>query len=141
MSNSTFGILADFVAVLHIAYAGTIVLGLFLILCGYVMRWNWVYNPWLRSVHLIMILIVVAEAWLGVTCPLTTWEIELRNLADQPFDGHSGLAKSIHFLLFFDAPWWVFTACYTVCGFLIILTLVLVPPCWKKPQEPAQQIW
>ncbi len=139
MNNNFYGFLADFTAVLHIAYAGTIVLGLVLILCGFVMQWEWVRNRWLRGVHLTMILIVVAEAWAGVTCPLTTWEDQLRTLAGQPFDGDSGLAKSIHFLLFFDAPWWVFTACYTICGMLIVMTLILVPPQWRSPQKTVPQ--
>ena len=141
MSGHAYGLLADFLAVMHIAYAGTIVLGLVLILCGYALRWKWVRNPWLRGIHLIMIVIVVSEAWVGVTCPLTTWEAELRRLAGQSFDGESGLAKSIHYLLFFDAPWWVFTGCYTVCGTLIVLTLVLVPPHWKKPPETVSKVW
>lgn len=141
MNNKIYGFLADFIAVAHIAYAGTIVLGLVLILIGYFTRWQWVRNPWLRGIHLAMILIVVAEAWAGVTCPLTIWEDQLRTLAGQSFDGESGIAQAIHFLLFFDAPWWVFTACYTICGTMIVLSLVLVPPHWRKPQEPVSQDW
>ncbi len=137
ISTSTYGILADVVALLHIAYASVIVFGLLLIFTGFIRNWKWIRNPWFRCVHLIMIAIVVYEAWAGITCPLTVWERELRTLAQQPFDGESFLGQSIHFLLFFDAPWWVFTLCYSICGFLILLSLILVPPNWSK-QEPVE---
>ncbi|MCB9953066.1 MAG: DUF2784 domain-containing protein [Planctomycetaceae bacterium] len=132
MSPTLYGILADIVAVLHILYAGSIVVGLFLILIGGARGWKWVRQPWLRSIHLGMIAIVVAEAWLGIVCPLTVWEEKLRALAGQPFDGNSVVARTIHYLLFFDAPWWVFTACYTICGTLIFGTLLLVPPNFSR---------
>lgn len=131
MSPDTYGYLADLVAVLHLTYAAMIVVGLALILLGRWLHWKWVRNPWIRSVHLGMILIVVYEAWAGITCPLTVWETQLRTRARQPFDGHSFLARTIHQLLFFDAAWWVFTACYTVCGALVVASLVLVPPRWS----------
>ncbi|WP_417850764.1 DUF2784 domain-containing protein [Thalassoglobus sp.] len=128
MDIEIFGVLADFVALLHIAYAAVIVIGLLMILLGYFLKWKWIRNPWFRCIHLIMIAIVVYEAWAGITCPLTVWERELRTLAQQPFDGESLIGKSVHFLLFFDAPWWVFTTCYSLCGALVLTTLILVPP-------------
>jgi len=135
MNEQTYGILADLVAILHIAYAGAIVIGLLLILIGYFRQWAWVRNRWFRAIHLIMIAIVVYEAWAGITCPLTVWEKNLRSLANQPFDGHGVLAKTIHQLLFFDASWWVFTAAYSACGLMIILSIFLVPPQWGRTTE------
>ena len=132
MSTNLYGFLADLVAVLHFAYAATIVLGLLLILVGRMRKWDWVRRPVWRIVHLVMIAIVVYEAWAGITCPLTVCERDLRNLAGQPFDGNSILAAWIHKVLFFDAPWWVFTTCYTVCGGLILLSLVCAPPDWSR---------
>lgn len=132
MNEQTYGIFADLVALLHIAYAGAIVVGLLLILIGYFREWAWVRNRWFRATHLIMIAIVVYEAWTGIKCPLTVWERNLRTLAKQPFDGDGFLAKTIHQLLFFDAPWWVFTAAYTLCGLMIFASLLLVPPRWER---------
>ncbi|MEZ5939831.1 MAG: DUF2784 family protein [Planctomycetaceae bacterium] len=63
----------------------------------------------------------------GDCLPLTVWEENLRVLAEQPFDGNSVVGQAIHYLLFFDAPWWVFTACYTACGALVLGSLLLVP--------------
>ncbi|MEW4487876.1 DUF2784 domain-containing protein [Thalassoglobus sp. JC818] len=132
MNESNYALLADLVAVVHLAYAATIVIGLLLVLCGGIAGWKWVRNRWFRIIHLLMILIVVAEAWAGVTCPLTTLEESLRAKANQPFDGDGFLAGLVHQLLFFDAPWWVFTMCYTVCGLLILVSLSFVPPDWSS---------
>ena len=63
---------ADFVVTLHAAYVGFVVIGFVLILLGVVRKWDWIRNLWFRLIHLAMILVVVAEAWLGIVCPLTT---------------------------------------------------------------------
>lgn len=128
MTKHSYAILADLVAVLHIAYAGTIVIGLLLIFFGYLRAWQWGRNPWFCTIHLGMIIIVVYEAWAGITCPLTIWERHLRDLAGQPFDGNGILAKAIHQLLFFDAPWYIFTSAYSICGLLVLTSIFLVPP-------------
>jgi len=73
-----YRILADLVLVIHLAYAGFIVLGMAAILLGIVLKWQWVRNFWFRLIHLIMIAIVVEESILGVICPLTDWEDQLR---------------------------------------------------------------
>jgi len=127
MSPEDWSTRADHVAIAHLAYAGFIVLALIAILIGYLRKWKWVRHFWFRAIHLLMIGIVVAEAWLGITCPLTTWEISLRDRAGQGFDG-TPIAQFVHSFLFYDASWWVFTMCYTACGLLIVSTLVLVPP-------------
>jgi len=131
MTPTDYSFWADIVAVAHLAYAGLIVFALLIILMGYLMKWHWVHNPWFRVIHLVMIGIVVAEAWLGITCPLTTWEISLRKQAGTGFDG-TAVAQFVHSFLFYDAPWWVFTTCYTACGALIVFTLYLVPLRWSQ---------
>ena len=42
--------------------------------------WEWVRNWWFRVAHLVAILIVAAEAFLDIPCPLTEWEYRLREL-------------------------------------------------------------
>lgn len=136
MSQADYSFWADFVAVAHLAYAGFIVVALVVILFGYLKKWQWVRNRWFRTIHLVMIGIVVAEAWLGITCPLTTWEISLRRQAGTGFDG-TAVGQFVHGFLFYDAPWWVFTASYTACGALIVVTLLLVPPKWSTSTSVA----
>lgn len=140
MSAETARLLADVVAVAHLAYAGFIVLALLLILVGYLRRWRWVSNRWFRGIHLVMIAIVVAEAWLGIICPLTTLEAHLRDNAGQSFDD-TPVAVFVHGFLFYEAPWWVFTACYTLCGALIVASMGLVPIQWRtKPTKSVTEV-
>ena len=79
-----------------------------------------------------MILIVVVQALLGIMCPLTVWEQALRRLAGQQTYRGAFVANLVHDLLFFDAPPWVFTVCYCSFGLLVVLTLVLAPPRFRR---------
>ena len=123
-----FRILADLIVILHMAFVAFVVLGLLAVLWGALRNWEWVHNIWFRFLHLAAILLVVLEAWCGVTCPLTAWEHDLRNLAgDTSYEG-AFIANLVHELLFFEAPPWVFTLCYTLFGLLVTATFWLIPP-------------
>jgi len=119
---------ANGVLILHMGYVAFVVLGLFLILAGGVLGWKWVRNSWFRAAHLLAITIVVFEAWLNITCPLTTLEDWLRVKAgDGAYDGDF-IAIWLHRLLFFDLPPWVFTFGYSLFGAAVLSGLLLVPP-------------
>src|SRR5581483_1824110 len=105
---------ADVVVLLHAAYVLFVIAGFLLTLIGCFACWKWIRNPWFRGVHLAMIGIVVAEAWCGITCPLTTWEQELRERAGQQSYQGAFVANVVHNCLFYDAPPWVFAVAYTV---------------------------
>jgi len=60
--------------------------------------------------HFVAIGIVVAQAWLGVLCPLTSLEMFFRERAGGATYQGSFIAHWLHALLFSDAPLWVFTA-------------------------------
>lgn len=128
---------ADAIVLLHMSYVLFVIVGFLLTLVGCVLRWRWIRNPWFRGIHLAMILIVVAEAWLGITCPLTTWEYELRQLAGQEVYQGAFIANLVHDLLFYDAPPWVFTVLYTAFGLGVLATFLMAPPQWKR--ETAHQ--
>lgn len=129
---------ADAVVFLHMAYVLFVIAGFLLTLVGAVLRWRWIRNPWFRGIHLAMILIVVAEAWLGITCPLTTWEYQLRQLAGQEAYQGAFFANLVHELLFYDAPPWVFTVLYTMFGLGVLATFLMAPPRWKR--ETTSQV-
>ena len=61
---------ADAVVLVHFSYVAFVVVGLAAILLGLARRWGWVRNVWFRSLHLLAILVVAAEAVCGITCPL-----------------------------------------------------------------------
>ena len=73
-----YALLADAVLVLHTGIVLFVVGGLLLVVLGNWRGWPWVNRPWFRLAHLAAITAVVAESWLGLTCPLTTLEWWLR---------------------------------------------------------------
>ena len=127
-----YALAADVVVVLHIAYVLFVLFGFLLTIAGIVRGWNWIRNLWFRGLHLATILIVVAEAWLGITCPLTTWENTLRRLAGETGYAGSFIGRLLHELLFFDLPPWVFTIIYTAFGVAVAATWIVAPPRRRK---------
>jgi hypothetical protein len=120
-----FLLLADAVLVIHFLLVLFVIFGMVAIVCGRLRGWTWIYGRTFRISHLIVIAIVVAQAWLGRLCPLTALESDLRLKS-----GHSGYSESFiaHWLrqmLFYDAEAWVFTAIYSVFGALVLIFWVI----------------
>jgi hypothetical protein len=111
--------MADLVLLAHLAYVAFVLLGQVLILAGGLRRWQWVKNPWFRWAHLAAIGVVVAQAWLGIICPLTDLEMALREKAGDPTYEGTFIAHWLHQILFFDAPPWAFTLGYTLFGLAV----------------------
>jgi Protein of Unknown function (DUF2784) len=132
-----YRVLADLTVVVHFAYVLFVIVGLLLTLVGWARRWDCVKNRWFRGIHLAMILVVVLEAWAGITCPLTSLEKWLRDLAGQAAYQGDFLASWVHEAMFFEASPSVFTIAYTLFGGLVVLTLWFVPPRWRRsPVSP-----
>jgi hypothetical protein len=124
--------LADVVVLIHAAYVLFVVFGLLAILVGSVCRWAWISNFWFRAVHLLMIAAVVAQAWLGRACPLTTLENHLRLRAGQSTYPGDFIAHWVHEAIFVDAAPWAFTICYSLFGLAVLATFVVTPPRWPR---------
>ena len=123
-----YRILADIVLTLHALFVFFVVGGLVVVWLGAILNWPWVRNLWFRLSHLCAIAVVVLQTWLEVICPLTTWEQQLREKAGQASYTGSFVAHWLHELLFFDAPNWVFTVCYTAFAGLVLGSWFFVPP-------------
>lgn len=129
MDSSTLLLLAaDLILVLHLSFVGFVVVGLLLIYIGKARAWAWVRNPWFRLAHLGAMGIVVAQSWAGLICPLTTLEMALRARAGSAVYAGTFLSHWLEELLYYDAPAWVFVACYTAFGALIVMSWFLVRP-------------
>ena len=102
-----YAIAADALLLIHVLVVAFIVLGQAAILLGKWRGWQWVRNPWFRWGHLAAIAIVVAQAWLGILCPLTTWEMTLRERAGDAVYAGSFIAHWLQQLLYYRAPPWV----------------------------------
>lgn len=130
---------ADLVVFVHAAYVTFVIFGLVATLAGVVLHWKWIRNFWFRSIHLSMIGIVVFEALVGITCPLTTLEHRLRLAAGQQSSSGSFVGRWMHELLFFEAPPWVFTVVYCVFGAIVLATFALAPPRWSRMKQVAAE--
>lgn len=124
-----YGVLADLLAAVHVAYIAYVLVGEGFILVGWRRGWKWARNFWFRATHLLAIGIVVVEGAVGVRCPLTVWEEWLRVKAGQPVTGQTFVGRLLHAILFYeDTPQWVFTALHTGFGAIVLVTLFLCRP-------------
>jgi hypothetical protein len=128
LSPGAAGLLADAVLVLHVGIVAFVVLGLLVIPMGARRRWRWVRDIRWRAVHVLLMLFIALQAWLGALCPLTLWEQALRRHAGQATYGESFIEHWLARLIFFDAPWWAFVAAYTAFAALVLLAWVRVRP-------------
>ncbi len=129
--NQVFLRLADSVLALHLAVVAFVVGGLVFIIIGNLLRWRWVNALWFRLAHLAAIAVVAAEAWFGVTCPLTTLEMWLRaksGAATAATHSESFVGYWLHRLLFYSAPPWVFALAYSVFALLVVGAWFRFPP-------------
>jgi hypothetical protein len=119
---------ADAILLLHAMFVIFVVAGLILILVGKKYSWLWIRNPWFRLAHLLAITVVVIQALMGASCPLTIWEMELRFLAgDKTYSG-AFIAYWIETFLYYRAPPWVFTLIYALFGACVGLSWFWVRP-------------
>jgi hypothetical protein len=118
---------ADLVTVIHAGYVAFVVIGFVAILVGGAAGWHWVRNIYFRVVHLTMILFVCCEALIGATCPLTVWENMLRVKGGESGYSRDFVGYWFDWLIFYDAPPWVFTSVYLTFGASVLLAFWFVP--------------
>jgi hypothetical protein len=123
-----YSLLADITLLVHFAIVLFVVGGLLLIVLGNVMSWPWVNTTWFRALHLLAILIVVAESLLGIECPLTTLENWLRIQAGQGVYQGSFIQFWVHQVMFYSAPGWVFATVYAAFAALVVAAWWRWPP-------------
>ena len=129
--------LADAVLITHALFVAFVIVGLLVILVGGWRNWAWVRNRWFRLAHFAAIGLVVAQAWLGVHCPLTVLENALRRRASEQTYPRGFVAYWVGSILFYDAPAWVFILAYTAFGLLVLAALWLVPVRWRKKRTSS----
>ena len=119
---------ADLILITHVLFVGFVVFGLITILLGKFLNWGWVRNPWFRLAHLAAIGVVVLQAWLGAICPLTIWEMALRERAGDAVYSGSFIAHWLGTLLYYRLPDWVFVVCYSLFGAFVVFAWYWVRP-------------
>ncbi len=122
--------LAALVMGLHLLLVAFVVLGLPVIVIGNWRGWRWANAPTWRWLHLATIVIVAAEAWFGVVCPLTALEHALAARVGAMTNDHPAgfIASWIQRLLYYDLPPWVFVLAYTGFALAVIAASLAWPP-------------
>ena len=128
MSEPPYQLLADVVLSLHVAIVVFVGGGLVLIIVGNLCAWHWVNVLWFRLAHLAAIAIVVAEAWFGAVCPLTSLEMWLRAKARATTYAGTFIEHWLQRILYYEAPAWVFTLGYTIFALIVVATWWYFPP-------------
>jgi hypothetical protein len=121
-------VLADIILIIHFLFVLFVVGSLPLIWIGEWMRFEFVRNLRFRLAHIVAILFVVVESFIGMVCPLTLLEDRLRG-------GESGgnfIQRWLHRILFYDVPGWMLTMIYVLFAILVIITFKLLPPRLRK---------
>jgi hypothetical protein len=121
-------IVADIILLIHVLFVLFVVFGLLLILTGKIFAWGWVHNFSFRITHLVAIGVVVLQSWLGLICPLTVWEMDLRARADDSVYEGSFIAYWMQSLLYYRAEEWVFILLYTLFAVLVVASWYWVRP-------------
>ncbi len=121
-------LLADAILIIHFLFVLFVVCGLALTWLGAWRGWRWIRSLSFRVAHLAAIVFVACESLLGIVCPLTEWEDALRNTTGSATQGKSFIARWVHYLMFFSAPEWVFTALYVAFALAVAATCWFIPP-------------
>ena len=127
-----YQLLANATLILHVAIVAFVVGGLALIIAGNLRAWRWVNALWFRLAHLAAIAIIVAEAWFGAVCPLTSLEIWLRAKARTATYTGSFIEYWLRRILYYEAPSWVFTVGYSLFGLVVVVTWWYFPPRFRR---------
>ena len=108
----------------HLMLATAMVAGFLVIPIGYKFCWSWVQHRNLRISHASIMGFIAVETIVGLTCPLTILEYELRgDRSPQSFVGHW-----IQQILYWDLPHETFIALYFCCFVWVIFLWKRCPP-------------
>jgi hypothetical protein len=129
--------LADAVLLLHFGVVVFVVGGLAAVVVGNLRAWRWVNSLGFRLAHLAAIGVVVVQSLLGKLCPLTVLESWLRERAGESAYATSFIEHWVQRVLFYQAPFWVFTLSYTVFGLLVVAAWWRYPPRRRSDHRQA----
>lgn len=127
-AQALYLVAADLLLFTHTLFVAFVVFGLLFVFLGKFFEWGWVRNPLFRLAHLVAIGVVVIQSWFGIICPLTTWEMALREKAGDTTYAGTFVSHWLDAILYYSAPPWVFVVCYTIFGALVLASWFWVRP-------------
>lgn len=132
MEQKGYLIAADAILIVHVVFVVFVIFGLLAVYLGWFFKWSWVRNIWFRLLHLTAIGVVVLQSWFGKICPLTTWEMSLRQSGGDATYSGTFIQHWLHSILYYSAPEWVFILLYTTFGLLVLVSWFLITPKKQK---------
>jgi len=128
-----YDVVADLIVGFHFSYVMFVLLGQVVIVLGWIYKWAFIRNPYFRVIHFLSILVVAMQAIFNVPCFLTIWENNLREMAGQTVEWDiSFIGRLLRLLVFYNFPKWFFTVLHVGFASIVLITLFLVPPRFKK---------
>lgn len=132
-SEQWWGLLADTILLIHVAFVLFIMLGLLLVWTGAAFRWSMVRHRLFRHLHLGAMGFVLFETVIGMVCPLTEWEAALRERAGQETYGSDTFMQYwLQRILYWDLSAAGFIILYATVFSAMVLTYFLIPPYPKR---------
>ena len=116
--------LADIVLILHFFIVIFITVGFLLIPIGYFYNWSWTKCFKLRLVHCGLMFLVTFETLIGITCPLTSIENNLRGMSSNK----SFISFWIEKIIYWDFPTIFFIILYFIFLGWTLLMWKIYPP-------------
>tara|TARA_B100000524_G_scaffold288611_1_gene163666 strand:- start:131 stop:508 length:378 start_codon:yes stop_codon:yes gene_type:complete len=117
-------LLADIILILHFFIVIFITVGFLLIPIGYYYDWNWIRSFKLRLFHCGFMFLVTFETLLGITCPLTSIENNLRGISNDK----SFISFWIEKIIYWDFPTTFFIFLYFIFLGWTLLMWKIYPP-------------
>lgn len=125
---SKYLLAADLILLIHFLFVAFVVLGFIFIWIGYFTKQKFARNAKFRICHILAMGIVLCESLIGMICPLTEWEnnLRVRGGQDQVYET-SFMKEWIHKIMFFDFSELTFVIVYALFFALILLTFWVIP--------------
>ena len=121
-------LIADFVLLVHFCIVIFISFGFILIPVGYSFDWIWIKKRYLRLLHAGMMSFITFETLLGMICPLTIIENNLRGINEN----HSFISMWVSEIIYWNLPSKFFVILYCILLLWTFLMWKIYPPVKKK---------
>ncbi len=134
---------ADGILLMHFVFVAFVVLGFVFIWIGHIVKLKFAKNAKFRICHVLTMGIVLCESLVGMICPLTEWENDLRVKGGEGQIYETSFIKEwIHKIMFFDFSERMFVVIYVVFFALILLTYWIIPPdiTLKQKKQKTEQL-
>jgi hypothetical protein len=131
---------ADSLMLAHACFAVFVLYGLVFILAGTIVDWPWTRNRWFRGLNLAGTLFLLARVWLGVPCPFSIAEDQLRSRITVPCPLGDLTHAIFHQLAFRGNDPHGFARWTTIFGIVAILIHLVAALRSRKMQQASSSI-